>query len=359
MTVPFNRQGGLTLVPLPGFEAMAETVAARIRAIGGEAGADRWDTPVDIALPIFGTRASGEPFLQFSKRHVGGHDCVLLGSGPGTWEALGQMQMALRYLAARRAGRIALATGYFPLSRSDKDEGGLELALPRFIIDQLISASGGPNGSLDRIISVDLHAPQVVMGGTTGLVTELSMVGRVVRHAVQAECAAGEPIVVAFPDDGGQKRVGGMLDALEQDLGIPVPSVCGVKRRKSSTEASLLRVFGPVESIAGATVLCVDDEIATGGTNIATARAMKSQYGARRVVAVVTHGVLCGDAAARFSAEDCPVDRIYCSDTIPVEGRLSLRPLIEAGRLVTVSWANDLAWAIYGHHWDLSIREVR
>lgn len=356
MSVPFNRHGGLTLVPMPGFETMAEVVAEKIRMICREPGEDRWETPVDIARPVFGTRASGEPYLQLGKSHVGGHDCVLIGSGPGTWEVLGQMQLALRYLAARRAGRIALAAGYFPLSRSDKDEGGLELALPRFIIDQLISAAGSP--LLDRIISVDLHAPQVVMGGTTGLVTELSMIGRMVRHAVSEVHSAGEPIVVAFPDDGGQKRAGGVLDILERDLGIPIPSVCGVKRRKSSTESSLLRVFGPTEAIAGATVLCVDDEIATGGTNIATARAMKSEYGARRVVAVVTHGVLCGDAARRFAAEDCPVDRIYCSDTIPVAGRPALQGLVDSGRLVTVSWAGDLAWAIYGHHWDLSIREA-
>ncbi len=359
MDGPFNRHGGLTLVPMLGFEDLAERVAAKVRVIGEEEEEDRWTTPVDIAKPKFGTRSSGEPFLQLGKRHIGGHDCVVIGSGPGTFEMLGQSQLILRYLAARRSGRITFVCGYFPLSRSDKDEGGLEFALPPFVIQMLIAAATGPTVTLDRIISVDLHAPQVVMGGTTGLITELSMMRRVIKRAAEDAVALGNPVVVAFPDDGAQKRSGKILDQIERELQIAIPSVCGVKRRTSSTESKLLQVFGKTDVIRGATVLCVDDEIATGGTNIATAKAMKETYGAKHVYAVVTHGVLCGDAPNRFSSPDCPVDRIYCTDTIAIGARPLLEPLIKSGHLQTVSWANDLAWAVYNHHWDLSIREVR
>lgn len=355
MNAPFNRHGGLTVLPTPGFEAMAERLAAKVAEIGEEDGEDRWKTPVDIAIPKFDLRSNGEPLLQLGKRHVGGHDCVLVTSGPGTPEMLLRTQIAMQYLAARRAGRITLVTGYFPLSRSDKDEGGLEFALPPFVIHGLMAAS---DGKLDRIIAVDLHAPQVVMSGRTGLITELSQTRRVLKRAVEDAMLLGRPVVVAFPDDGAQKRSGKILDALERELGIELPSVCGVKRRKSSTESKLMRVYGNTRRIRGATVLCVDDEIATGGTNIATAEAMKDKYGAADVYAVVTHGVLCENAPARFAAADCAVDRIYCSDTIPVEGRPELAPLVASGRLRVESWAKDLAWAIYNHHWDLSIREA-
>lgn len=355
MNGPFNRHGGLTLLPMSGFGPMAERVAAKIVEIGREDGEDRWETPVDIAVPKFGLRSNGEPFLQLGKRHVGGHDCVLITSGPGTPQMLLQTQLALQYLAARRAGRTTLVTGYFPLSRSDKDEGGLEFALPPFVIHGFMGAS---DGKLDRIIAVDLHAPQVVMSGRTGLITELSQTRRVLKRAIEDAVATGRPIVVAFPDDGAQKRSVKVLDALERELGIPIPSVCGVKRRTSSTESRLLQVFGRTEHIRGATVLCADDEIATGGTNIATAKAMKDQYGAAAVYAVVTHGVLCERAPDRFSEPGCAVDRIYCSDTIPVENRPELASLVADGRLVVESWAKDLAWAVYNHHWDLSIRDA-
>lgn len=36
MDGPFNRHGGLTLVPMLGFEDLAERVAAKVRVIGEE-----------------------------------------------------------------------------------------------------------------------------------------------------------------------------------------------------------------------------------------------------------------------------------------------------------------------------------
>jgi ribose-phosphate pyrophosphokinase len=352
-TPPFNRHGGLTIAPMPGFEEAADAVMALIGKIGAEKG---MATPVDIATIKIGSRANGEPFAQLGKQHVGGHDVVLLTSGPGTRDMLLDTQLALQYLSGRRAARIALVTGYFPLSRSDKDEGNLELALPHFITSQFVGAAGD---RLDRIIAVDLHAPQVVMSGRAGLITELSQTRSVVKAAVNDAMSRwpDRRIVVAFPDDGAQKRSGKILDAIETELNVPLPSVCGVKRRASSTESKLLQVFGNLEQIRGAVVLCLDDEIATGGTNIATAKAMKEHYGAAQVFAVVTHGVLCGDAPARFAAPDCPVDGIWCTDTIPAAGRLELKPLIDGGRLMIKSWAKDLAWAVFNHHWDESIRD--
>lgn len=350
----FNQHGGLSLVPMPGFERMAERIRRKIVEIGNEGGRESWSTPVDVAEPKYDHRASGEPFLQLGKRHVGGHDCVIIGSGPGTPEMLLQTMLMLRYLAGRRAQRIALVSGYFPLSRSDKDEGGLEFALPPWIIDVFTASA---EGKLDRIISADLHASQVVMSGCTGLITELSMTRRLIKRAVEDSLGTGLPVVVAFPDDGAQKRAGKILDTLEREMNVRLPSVCGVKRRTSSFDSQLLQVFGPTIAIRGAIVLCVDDEITTGGTNIATALSMKGQYGAREVHAVVTHGVFAGNAPERFCAADSPVDRIYCADTVPVISRPALIPLFEAGRLREVSWVNDLAWAIYNHHWNLSIRE--
>ncbi|NBS41397.1 hypothetical protein EBS80_01945, partial [bacterium] len=252
----FNRNGGLTLVPMPGFMRVAEQVAEKIQEIGSEPAEDRWVTPVDIASPEFDYRSSGEPFLRLGKRHVGGHDCVVIGSGPGTDQMLMRTMMLLRYLAGRRAQRIALVEGYFPLSRSDKDEGGLEFALPPFIIEMLRAAATGPDVGLSRIIAADLHAPQVVMGGTTGLIVEIPLVRRVIRRAVEDAIKLGLPIVIAFPDEGAQKRFEKVIDQIEDEFRIKIPRARGVKRRKSSTESKLMELYGDVESIRGSTVLC-------------------------------------------------------------------------------------------------------
>ena len=348
---PFNQHGGLTLVPLPGFETLAQKVKTKIENDGYA-----FETSVDIAEPELGYRSSGEPYMRLGKEHIAGHDCVVLASGPGTPELLTQLLLVLRYLSGRRASRIAAVTGYFPLGRSDKDEGIKEFALPPLIIDLMMMAT---YNSLDRVIAVDLHAPQVVMSGRTGFITEVTLARRVLQRAIEEALALGEPVCLCFPDDTAAKRVESALAMISTDLGIELPAVYGVKRRKTSRSSQLKSLFGDLEALSGATVLNFDDEIATGGTNLASAQAIKESYNAARVWAVVTHGVLCGPAADNFMAADCPVDRVFITDTIPVEGRPELAPLIERGRLDVTEWWPDLSWILYHHHWNLSIRELR
>jgi ribose-phosphate pyrophosphokinase len=348
---PFNQHGGLTLVPLPGFEAQANAVKRKLETSDFDL-----ETAVDVAVPEFGERASGEPFVRLGKQHIAGHDCVVLGSGPGTAAMLTNLLLVLRYVTGRRASRIAAVTGYFPFGRSDKDEGGKEFALPPLITDLMMTAT---YQKLDRVIAVDLHAPQVVMSGRTGFITEVSMVRRVLQRAVEQALALGDPVCLCFPDDTAAKRMEVAVASIAQQFGRELPAVYGVKRRKSSRASTLRSLFGDLEALRGATVLNLDDEIATGGTNIDSARAIKRDFGAKRVFAVVTHAVLCGPAAERFAAPDCPVDRVFATDTIPVEDRPALGPLITSGRLDVTPWSDDLAFILYHHHWNLSIREMR
>lgn len=360
MSVPHNRNGGLTLVAMPGFELQARRVAETILRYGTAPGKKRKRTPVDIVIPEFGRRASGEPFLRLGKQHIGGHDVIILASGPGTWETLGQINLLLRYVAARRATRVALVTGYFPLSRSDKDEGEFELALCEYVISQMIAAAKTMDFHLDRIIAADLHAAQIVMAGPTGLITELSLIRLVLRPAIVDALEAKERICLIYPDDSAAKRFAKPVEMLERQLGIKrLPSVVGIKRRTSSTEAELKELFGDTDALEGATGISVDDEIATAKTNVLSAEMVKTAYKARRVNAVVTHGVLCEPALERLLAPNCAIDRVYATDTIPFENRPALRPLIDAGRLVTVDWSEELGISLFHHHWDLSIRNIR
>ena len=57
--VPQNGNGGLTIVPMPGFEGRAEQLAKLIHEKSQRD--DEYLTPVDIALPEFLLRPSGEP----------------------------------------------------------------------------------------------------------------------------------------------------------------------------------------------------------------------------------------------------------------------------------------------------------
>lgn len=358
-TVPLNRNGGLTLVPMPGFEAVAykikDLIEIRSLKITKEHPTGCF-TPVDIAIPVFGLRPSKEPFVQLGKSHVGEHNCFVLTSGPGTYRMMMQLILVVGHLAARKASRMTVVSGYFPLARSDKDEGELELALPPFFMRALMGVS---QGLLKRIVCADPHSDQMVMAGDPGVITPVYLTLRILRHVVAEAMKVSSNICLAFPDDTAAKRYEPAVAILEKELGVSFPFVSTAARRKSGNEKHIKYIVGDVEKMKDAIVIALDDETATGGSQIKAANRFKKDYGAKEVWAAVTHGVLCGEAPNLFLASDCPVDHLYVTDTIPVEGRADLDQLFSSGRLHVISWIEDFAEIIYHLHWGRNARGIR
>lgn len=349
--------GGLTLVPTPGHEALAAQVKANIE---GKTDSDR-PTTVNIATPRFAPRSNGEIQTLLGKDHVGDQDCYILTAGPGTPEMLMQLFLTTAYVLGRHARRISIVTGYFPCSRTDKDEE-LEFALPKLITDLLHTCA---ERKIHRIIVPDPHSPQIVMAGGMGRITPISMMRRLFKRSIEDARREGyERICVLFPDDGASKQFGKSMAEVQTQLGIELPVFTGYKRRHSSHVSSLeALVPSDLEATAqlrGALVISVDDEINTGGTNINTAEIMASRYGAAGFWAIATHGVFGDEGPARLGAASCPIGRIYVTDTIPMEGRLEhLKPLTDSGRLVVVPWGEDLAKVVWHDHWGMDIRALR
>jgi ribose-phosphate pyrophosphokinase len=69
-----------------------------------------------------------------------------------------------------------------------------------------------------------------------------------------------------------------------------------------------------VGDAANATALIVDDLISTGGTLLRAARAAK-RAGARRAIALVTHGLFMSGAAEVLA--DPAIERLVVTDTVP------------------------------------------
>lgn len=354
----YNRNGGLTIVPMPGHEAMALQVKSLIEAKKSD---PERPTSVDISTPSFGVRSNGEPYIRLSKEHVGGHDCYVLCSGPGTYEMLIQLMLTIAYLRGRHACRITLVSGYFPLSRTDKDEGDMEFALAPLFFRLFQTCA---NGDLNRVIVPDPHSPQLVMAGGPGEITPISLTRRLFCKALKD---AGEAdynrICVLFPDDGASKNFGPAVDKAIKDAGLPeLPVFTAYKRRTSSTDSRMLGLV-PSEpeytaDLKGALVLSIDDEINTGGTNNNTAIVMKDRYGAGAFWALATHAVFGDDGPSKLGGPQSRVDRVYVTDTIPIEPRRDrLQPILD--RLHVVSWAHDLANIIRSDHWDVNIRGER
>lgn len=358
---PRNRNGGLTLVPMPGFEVVAKKLREFIEEKSSrktKIHPDGCITPVDIAVPKFGMRPSGEPFVQLGKEHIGGHDCFILTSGPGTYEMTMRLIYLVGYLAARKASRIIIVSGYFPLGRSDKDEGSKELAMPPFLVNALKGVDEAY--LLHRIIVADPHSDQVVMaGGRAGFITPIYLTEMILEHIVREALKVTDRICLAFPDDTAAKRFELALSPIEEKLKISFAIVSTAARRKSGSVKNVKYIVGDTDQMRDALVISLDDEVATGGTNINAAQRFVDDYGAREVWAAATHGVLCGNAPEKFMRPDCPIKRLIITDTIPVDGRPELQPLIDAQILHVISWAEEQALIIFFDHWDENIRKVR
>ena len=362
---PFNSNGGLTLVPLPGFEGIAFELKKLIEAMGERPSHKHPYTDVDISIPKFKLRESKETYVELDNRHICGHDCVIIGSGPGTDQMIMRLMWGIGYVTGRHAKRLSLVTGYFPQSRSDADEGKDVLALPPMILT-MARALADENGSgIHRWICADPHSKQITMATGGGKITPIYLTKSLLTFAY--ETAKKEdpetPVVLAFPDDTAAKRYEAAMDLFEETYRMKLPFVKVDKRRKDSQHSEIVGIKGNTRKVRGSYVIMLDDEIATGGSVINMAERMKKRYGAKKVMACVTHGVLCGKAPELFTSQststDRYVDHIIITDTISINERHDLETLIQSGYLSVYSWLKDMAWIIYRNHWDLLIREIR
>jgi ribose-phosphate pyrophosphokinase len=101
-----------------------------------------------------------------------------------------------------------------------------------------------------------------------------------------------EAFSVVSPDPGGAKRAELFREALEASLGRPIGKAFADKHRSAGMVSGDLFIG----YVAGTTALIIDDLISTGGTLLRAARAAR-KAGARRIVALVTHGLFMQGAA--------------------------------------------------------------
>jgi ribose-phosphate pyrophosphokinase len=114
-----------------------------------------------------------------------------------------------------------------------------------------------------------------------------------------------EDLCVVSPDTGGAKRAELLRETLEAACGRPVAKAFADKHRSAGVVSGDLFVG----DVAGRTALIVDDLISTGGTLLRAARAAR-KGGARRVLALVTHGLFMPGAVDVLA--DPAIDRLIC-----------------------------------------------
>ena len=148
----------------------------------------------------------------------------------------------------------------------------------------------------------------------------------------------GERLAVVSPDAGGMKRAELLRETLEAALGQPVGKGLTEKHRSAGVVSGDLFVG----DVAGRTILVVDDLISTGGTLLRAATSARAA-GARRVLALVTHGLFM--PGAEHVLADPAIDRMIVTDAVP-----PFRLEKPTDKLVTLPCAPLLAEAIRRLH---------
>lgn len=209
------------------------------------------------------------------------------------------MELLIATDAARRASarKVNLVIPYFGYARQDRKDQP-RVSITAKLIANLITHSGA-----DRIITMDLHAPQI-QGFFDIPFDHIYSSAVIIEYFKKAKIPN---LVVVSPDVGGIKMARAYANRLNVDL-------CLIdKRRPKVNRVEVMNVIGDVK---GKNVLIVDDIIDTAGTFTAAVHTLK-QKGAADIYGACTHPILSGNAYERIAKSE--LKKLIVTDSIPLK----------------------------------------
>lgn len=240
------------------------------------------------------------------------------------------MELLIMIDAARRAsaGRITAVIPFYAYGRSDKKDQP-RVPITARLVANIVSVAGA-----DRVLTIDLHAGQI-QGFFNVPVDELTAIPLLANYYKDRGL---KDVVVVATDVGDAKRARSTADV----LGAPIAIV--EKQRIGNKEiAEAANLIGDVE---GKTAVIVDDEIGSGGTIVATCKALQD-HGVKDIYCSATHPVLSGEASKRVF--DSGVKELVVTDTLP----LREHQFVNGTRIISV--APLLGEAMHRIHSGLSV----
>jgi len=230
------------------------------------------------------------------------------------------MELLMMIDAARRAsaGYITAVVPYFGFARQDrKDKPRVSIASK--LIANLLTTAGA-----DRVMTMDLHAPQI-QGFFDIPVDHLDSSAIFIPYIENLKI---DNLTFAAPDVGSTNRVREVASYFGADMVI-----CD-KHRKRANEIASMAVIGDVTD---RNVVLIDDIIDTAGT-LSKAAALLKANGALSVRAFCTHPVLSGKAYE--NVENSVLESLVVCDTIPLKGQSSKIEVLPTAELFAVAIRN-------------------
>ena len=203
------------------------------------------------------------------------------------------MADALKRASARH---ITAVVPYYGYARQDRKTRGREPITAKLVAN-LMQTSG-----ITRLVTIDLHAGQI-QGFFDVPVDHLYGASILAKYINEKNL---EDVIVVSPDLGGVTRARDLADR----IGAPIAII--EKKRPEPGVAKVMNLFGDVK---GKNCIIVDDIVDTAGSLVEGAKALE-EFGAKSVMAAVTHAVLTDPASERIANSN--IKELIVTNTMPL-----------------------------------------
>jgi ribose-phosphate pyrophosphokinase len=230
------------------------------------------------------------------------------------------MELLLMIDAAKRASayKVIAVIPYYGYARQDRKDRP-RVAIGSKLVANMLTAAGA-----DRVVTMDLHAPQI-QGYFDIPVDHLDSSAIFIPYIENLNLPN---LTFAAPDVGSANRIREIATFFECEMVI-----CD-KHRKRANEIASMVVIGDVKD---RDIVLIDDICDTGGTLTKSAGLM-IEKGARSVRALCTHPVLSGKAYENI--QNSVLDELVVCDTIPVKPLCDKIKVLSTDELFAVAIRN-------------------
>jgi len=242
--------------------------------------------------------ANGETNVEIGES-VRGEDVYIVQSGCGEVnDNLMELLIMINACKIASAERITAVIPVYPYARQDKKDKSRAPISAKLVANMLMVAGA------DHIITMDLHASQI-QGFFDIPVDNLYAEPAVVKWIRENVPTYKEEAIVVSPDAGGAKRVTSIADRLNIDFALIH------KERKKANEVASMVLVGEAK---GKVAILIDDMADTCGTIVQAAQKLVDD-GAKKIYAILTHGIFSGEALNRIN--NSHFEAIVVTNTIP------------------------------------------
>jgi len=283
-----------------------------------------------LDIPVSETKiqrfSDGELSIQIAEV-VRGYDVFLVQSTSNPVnEHLMELLIMVDALKRASAGRITVVIPYFGYARQDRKVKSRE-SISAKLVANIITSAGA-----DRILTMDLHAPQIQ--GFFDIPLD-HLFGIVLFQKYFESLVAYNPddFIIVSPDFGGVTRAQLLADRLKTTVAVVN------KRRPKPNVSEVVNIIGQVENKRA---ILIDDIIDTAGTFVNATEAIMDS-GALEIFGAATHPVLSGSA----------LQKIKCSSLKELIVLDTIKPKIkydESNKIKVISVAEIFAEAINRIH---------